>query len=74
MRFGINSEKDLNLRLQAEKAIPHIAVKCFVQRVKWRSSRKVQQEFPALRNRNWSSVSGPEANGTNLSPFNKEIS
>ena len=32
---------------------PHIAVSRFVQRVKGRSSRKVQQEFPALRKRYW---------------------
>ena len=32
---------------------PHIAVSQFVQRVKGRSSRKVQQEFPELRKRYW---------------------
>ncbi|WP_206201958.1 IS200/IS605 family transposase [Terasakiella sp. SH-1] len=32
---------------------PHIAVSYFVQRVKGRSSRKVQQEFPELRKRYW---------------------
>ncbi len=32
---------------------PHIAVSQFMQRVKGRSSRKIQQEFPALRKRYW---------------------
>ncbi len=32
---------------------PHISVSMFVQRVKGRSSRKVQQEFPALKKRYW---------------------
>ena len=32
---------------------PHIAVSQFVQKAKGRSSRKVQQEFPALRKRYW---------------------
>ena len=32
---------------------PHIAVSQFVQRVKGRSSRKIQQEFPELRKRYW---------------------
>ena len=32
---------------------PHIAVSHFVQRVKGRTSRKVQQEFPELRKRYW---------------------
>ncbi len=32
---------------------PHIAVSRFMQRVKGRSSRKIQQEFPALRKRYW---------------------
>ena len=32
---------------------PHIAVSYFVQRVKGRSSRKVQMEFPALKKRYW---------------------
>ncbi len=32
---------------------PHIAVSKFVQRVKGRSSRKIQQEFPALRKLYW---------------------
>jgi putative transposase len=32
---------------------PHIAVSYFMQRVKGRSSRKIQQEFPELRKRYW---------------------
>ena len=32
---------------------PHIAVSRFMQRVKERSSRKIQQEFPVLRKRYW---------------------
>ena len=32
---------------------PHIAVSTFVQRVKGRSSRKIQQEFPVLKKRYW---------------------
>ena len=32
---------------------PHIAVSKFMQRVKGRTSRKIQQEFPALRKRYW---------------------
>ena len=32
---------------------PHIAVSQFMQRVKGRSSRKIQQEFPELRKRYW---------------------
>ena len=32
---------------------PHIAVSDFVQRVKGRTSRKIQQEFPELRKRYW---------------------
>jgi len=32
---------------------PHIAISRFMQRVKGRSSRKIQQEFPALRRRYW---------------------
>lgn len=32
---------------------PHIAVSQFVQRVKGRSSRKIQQEFPEIRKRYW---------------------
>ena len=32
---------------------PHIAVSQFVQRVKGRSSCKIQQEFPELRKRYW---------------------
>jgi len=32
---------------------PHIAVSGFVKKSKGRSSRKVQQEFPELRNRYW---------------------
>ena len=32
---------------------PHIAVSHFMQRVKGRSSRKVQMEFPELRKRYW---------------------
>ena len=32
---------------------PHIAVSQFVQRVKGRTSRKIQQEFPELRKRYW---------------------
>ena len=32
---------------------PHIAVSQFMQRVKGRSSRKIQQEFPKLRKRYW---------------------
>ena len=32
---------------------PHIAVSKFVQRVKGRSSRKIQQEFPELHKRYW---------------------
>ena len=32
---------------------PHIAVSQFVQRVKGRTSRKIQQEFPELKKRYW---------------------
>ena len=32
---------------------PHIAVSQFMQRVKGRSSRKIQQEFPVLQKRYW---------------------
>ena len=32
---------------------PHIAVSTFMQRVKGRTSRKIQQEFPVLRKRYW---------------------
>ena len=32
---------------------PHIAVSYFMQRVKGRSSHKIQQEFPELRKRYW---------------------
>jgi len=32
---------------------PHIAVSDFVRAVKGRSSRKIQQEFPAIRKRYW---------------------
>jgi putative transposase len=32
---------------------PHLAVSMFVQRVKGRSSRKIQQEFPTLKKRYW---------------------
>ena len=32
---------------------PHIAVSQFVQRVKGRTSRKIQQEFPDLKKRYW---------------------
>ena len=32
---------------------PHIAVSKFMQRVKGRTSRKIQQEFPVLRKRYW---------------------
>ena len=32
---------------------PHIAVSQFMQRVKGRSSRKIQQEFPNLRKQYW---------------------
>ena len=32
---------------------PHIAVSQFMQRVKGRTSRKIQQEFPELRKRYW---------------------
>jgi len=32
---------------------PHITVSTFMQRVKGRTSRKIQQEFPALRKRYW---------------------
>ena len=32
---------------------PHIAVSKFMQTVKGRTSRKIQQEFPALRKRYW---------------------
>ena len=32
---------------------PHIAVSYFMQRVKGRSSRMIQQEFPELRKRYW---------------------
>ncbi len=32
---------------------PHISVSQFMQRVKGRSSRKIQQEFPELRKRYW---------------------
>ena len=32
---------------------PHISVSYFMQRVKGRSSRKVQQEFPDLKKRYW---------------------
>ena len=32
---------------------PHISVSYFMQRVKGRSSRKIQQEFPDLKNRYW---------------------
>ena len=32
---------------------PHISVSQFVQRVKGRSSRKVQQEFPELKKQYW---------------------
>ncbi len=32
---------------------PHVSVSAFVQRVKGRTSRKIQQEFPSLRHRYW---------------------
>ena len=32
---------------------PHIAVSYFMQRIKGRSSRKIQQEFPELKKRYW---------------------
>jgi len=32
---------------------PHISVSYFMQRVKGRSSRKIQQEFPELKKRYW---------------------
>ena len=32
---------------------PHIAVSYFMQKVKGRSSRKIQQEFPDLKKRYW---------------------
>jgi len=32
---------------------PHISISYFMQRVKGRSSRKIQQEFPSLRKRYW---------------------
>jgi putative transposase len=32
---------------------PHVSVSDFMQKVKGRSSRKVQQEFPELRKRYW---------------------
>lgn len=32
---------------------PHVSVSYFMQRVKGRSSRKIQQEFPELKKRYW---------------------
>ncbi len=39
---------------------PSVPVSKFMQRVKGRSSHKIQREFPELRKRYWAAISGPE--------------
>ena len=46
--YGILSTNNVYMFVEMQ---PYIAVSRFVQRVKGRSLRKVQQEFPALRKR-----------------------
>lgn len=47
---GVLSEDHVHMFVEIP---PHIAVSYFVQRVKGRSSQKIQQEFPVLRKRYW---------------------
>ena len=47
---GVLSEDHVHMFVEIP---PHIAVSYFVQRVKGRSSHKIQQEFPVLRKRYW---------------------